>query len=70
MLVQAYSALPQVTAIALGGSRASVQEDSLSDFDVYIFTTAPIPLDLRRDLAARFDTDPEIANPWWGDEDA
>ncbi|WP_231129296.1 nucleotidyltransferase domain-containing protein [Bifidobacterium choloepi] len=33
---------PEVEAIALGGSRASGNSDAKSDYDVYLYTTAPI----------------------------
>lgn len=69
-LVQALSRLPQVAAIALGGSHAAGRNDAHSDFDIYVFTYDAVPLDIRRDLALRFDNDPEIGNSWWGDEDA
>lgn len=38
--------LPQVTAVALGGSRASPSgaADASSDIDLYVYTTAEIPL--------------------------
>lgn len=69
-IVDLYSALPSVTAIALGGSHASRQADERSDYDIYLFSAAPIPYETRRNLALRFDEAPEIGNPWWGDEDA
>ena len=49
-LVGGFSKLPQVEAIALGGSRASGRTDAGSDFDVYVLTTAEISLETRRDL--------------------
>jgi hypothetical protein len=69
-IVDYYSDHPEVTAIALGGSRASRQADERSDYDVYLFTTGPIPHVTRRELALRFDEAPEIGNSWWGDDDA
>ena len=45
-----FSKLPQVDAIALGGSRVSEASDSLSDFDVYICTNSVIALETRRDI--------------------
>jgi predicted nucleotidyltransferase len=69
-IIDFYSAHHGVTAIALGGSHASRQADERSDYDVYLFTTAPIDHETRRDLALRFDVAPEIGNSWWGDDDA
>ncbi len=42
-----FQALPQVTAIALGGSAAGGVKDHHSDIDLYIFTTALVPLERR-----------------------
>ncbi len=69
-LVRAYSDLPEVEAIGLGGSRAYFLADAQSDYDLYVFTQDAIPLDTRRTIAHQFDSNPEIGNPWWGDEDA
>lgn len=52
-LVGFFSKLPQVEAIALGGSRASGRADAASDIDLYVFTTAEIPLEVRRGIVQR-----------------
>lgn len=43
-VVDRFSALPHVEAIALGGSQASGAADPSSDIDLYVYTTAEIPL--------------------------
>lgn len=68
-VVDFYSAIPDVTAIALGGSHASGKADERSDYDIYLFSDTPITYETRHKLALRFDDAPEIGNPWWGDED-
>lgn len=68
-IVSTLSALPQVESIALGGSRAAEASDAHSDYDIYTFTTAPVPTEIRQDLATRFDSAPEIENTWWGESD-
>jgi hypothetical protein len=68
-IVRRLSSLPQVEAIALGGSRAAGSGDPSSDYDIYTFVTAPVPLELRRALAMQFDPAPEIGNDWWGESD-
>ena len=52
-LVGLLAELPQVRAVALGGSAASGRADGLSDFDVYTYVDAPVPLEARDDLVAR-----------------
>jgi len=64
-----FSARPEVTAIALGGSRTGATVDPWSDYDIYIFTTRNIPHKVRRELAERFDPAPEIGNAWFGQGD-
>lgn len=49
-LVGLFSELPQVEAIALGGSRASGRASAASDFDVYVFTTAGIASEMRHQI--------------------
>ena len=52
-LVGAFAELPQVEAVALGGSQASGRTDAGSDFDLYVFTTAEIRVEKRRDIVQR-----------------
>ena len=40
----AFSALPNVEAVALGGSQVGGRVDGDSDIDLYVYTTSPIPL--------------------------
>jgi hypothetical protein len=69
-IVETLAARPEVVAIALGGSRTSAANDVGSDTDLYVYTARPVPHGPRRDLATRFDREPEIGNRWFGDEDA
>lgn len=68
-IVATLSAQPEVTAIALGGSRCTGFADTESDYDIYVFVESEIPLSIRRQLAERFDSAPEINNTWWGPGD-
>ena len=49
-LVGLFSELPQVEAVALGGSRSGTHADAASDFDLYVFTDDTIPLETRRSI--------------------
>ena len=49
-LFETLSALPQIEAIALGGSRAGTHYDEKSDYDVYLYCTDPVPEDIRREI--------------------
>jgi len=68
-VMETLSAYPDVAAIALGGSQPTLQADAGSDYDIYVYADADIPLDLRRELAERFDPAPEIGNTWFGPGD-
>ncbi len=68
-IVETFARRPEVAAIALGGSRTSSHIDAASDYDVYVYLDAEIPVDDRRELATRFDPDPEIGNAWFGPGD-
>lgn len=63
------AALPQVEAIALGGSRAGVHFDEKSDYDVYLYCTAPVPEEVRREILSRYCSYLEIGNHFWEYED-
>ena len=56
-----------VIAVALAGSRAAASNTSNSDFDLYVYATAEVPIDFRRALAGPC---AEIDNRFWepGDE--
>lgn len=61
--------LPQVEAIALGGSRANGVFDEFSDYDVYVYVTAEIDSKVRGKLLAPYCSEMEINNHYWEFED-
>ena len=63
------SALPQVEAIALGGSRAGEVYDEKSDYDVYLYCTAPVPKEARWSILPFYCKQMEIGNHFWEQED-
>ena len=68
-LFQELSALPQVEAIAQGGSRAGTEFDAKSDYDVYLYCTAPVPQEARREILSRYCAYMEIDNHFWEQEE-
>ena len=68
-LFEALGSLPQVEAIALGGSRATDRYDEKSDYDVYVYTTGSIEETARRNILERFCSYMEIGNSFWELED-
>lgn len=63
------SALPQVEAIALGGSRAGTHFDEKSDYDVYLYCTDSVPEEVRREILRKYCSYMEIGNHFWEYED-
>lgn len=66
---QELSALEQVEAIALGGSRAGSDFDEKSDYDVYVYCREPIPEDMRGIFLQKYCSRIEIGNHFWEYED-
>lgn len=61
--------LPEVEAIALGGSRAGNVYDEKSDYDVYVYVTEDIPENKRGEIFAHYCSVTEIGNHYWETED-
>lgn len=68
-VTQQFAQLPQVEAVALGGSQSASTADSASDVDLYVYCREPIGLDVRGRIAADARR-AEIGNEFWepGDE--
>ncbi len=69
-IAQKFGEIASVEAVALAGSRTVEASDAQSDFDLYIYATTEIPLDVRRRIAKNFAERLEINNQFWepGDE--
>lgn len=68
-LFEELCALPQVEALALGGSRAGEVFDAASDYDIYLYCTAPVPVETRRDILSKYCCVMELGNHFWEYED-
>lgn len=69
LLWSEFSALPEVEAIALGGSRAGEEYDEKSDYDLYIYCTG-IPYEsTRKRILEKCCRYMEIGNSFWEPED-
>lgn len=49
-----YARFPQVRAMAIGGSRAVKRNDEFSDYDVYVYSTEPVPAEQRRVVLEKY----------------
>lgn len=68
-VIAAFSQLPEIEAIALGGSRSGSHFDEKSDYDIYLYCTAPVGEDVRREILGKYSTRLEIGNHFWELED-
>ncbi|PSW05763.1 DUF4037 domain-containing protein [Photobacterium lipolyticum] len=68
-MMRSLSLLPEVEAILLAGSRAINTNDHLSDYDVYVYVTAEIPLAVRKAIADKYCSYMEVNNQYWETED-
>ena len=69
LLFNELSRLPEVEAIALGGSRAEKNYDEKSDYDVYVYCTNGVSESVRRNLLSAFCEKMELGNRFWEYED-
>ena len=61
--------LEQVEALVLGGSRAGQDFDKDSDYDVYVYLSAPLSPDIRKEILSKYCSYMEIGNQFWELED-
>ncbi|MAZ65999.1 MAG: DUF4037 domain-containing protein [Kangiellaceae bacterium] len=68
-LINQLKKLPQVDAIALGGSRATGQNDRTSDYDVYVYLNSAVAPSERQALLEAECCYLEVDNQFWETED-
>lgn len=68
-LIKEFATLEGVEAIALGGSRASGQYDTASDYDVYVYCTDRPDEAVRRQILQNYCAIMELGNSFWEYED-
>lgn len=68
-LFNEFGKLPEVDAIALGGSRAGEVFDEKSDYDVYLYCTGDISEAVRKEILNKYCSFMEIGNHFWEYED-
>ena len=61
--------LPAIEAVVLAGSYATQTTDHHSDYDVYVYSTAPISVELRKQALAGLYSYMEFNNQYWETED-
>ena len=69
LLWNEFAAMPEVEAIALGGSRAGADYDEKSDYDLYIYCTSVPQESTRKRILEKCCRYMEIGNSFWELED-
>lgn len=68
-IIQALSKHPNIVAIALGGSRASGNQDEKSDYDVYVYYDQKIDVEFRKTVLSEYCCHMEMAVQYFEEED-
>lgn len=68
-IVDEYKALPEVKAIAIGGSSTAKTSDDKSDIDIYVFTDKGISLEIRNQIVQKYSTKYEVGGEYFGSGD-
>ena len=67
--IMSFSNLPEVEAIMLAGSQTTGKADPSSDYDFYIYTNSPVPLESRLPILQKHCKYVEPNNTFWETED-
>lgn len=68
-IISEYEKFDCVEAIAIGGSSAAKTSDSISDIDIYVFTTGSIPLEAREKIVKNISSKYEVGGEYFGSGD-
>lgn len=68
-VINDFSLIEEVKAIALGGSTGVNTYDNISDYDIYVFSDVEVPPALREKIAQKYSDKYEIHNTYFGDSD-
>jgi Domain of unknown function (DUF4037) len=68
-IASAFASIPSVEAVAWCGSAAMGVADAHSDFDFYVYTNAPVPVEDRRSVISERSRHSQLNNIFWELED-
>lgn len=64
-----FSKLKSVNSVVLSGSKTSLINDDMSDYDVYVYSSEPIPLEIREKIIKTFTDRYIVGNTFFEDGD-
>ena len=65
-ILNEYANFEQVQSVAIGGSVASANSDTMSDTDIYVFVNNDIPVNLRENLVKKYSSKYEVGGEYFG----
>jgi hypothetical protein len=68
-IASAFAGIAGIEAVAWCGSTAMQKADSLSDYDLYVYSRTPVPLDARKKIIASRASEYQLDNTLWELED-
>ena len=68
-IAEEFSKLKTVNSVVLSGSKTSLINDDMSDFDVYVYSSEKIPLEFRENLIKKFSDKYRVGNTFFEDGD-
>lgn len=68
-LASEFSNLKSINSIVLSGSKTSLINDDMSDYDVYVYSDEPVSLDFRENLIKKFSDKYTVGNTFFEDGD-
>lgn len=64
-----FSKIDFVNSVVLSGSKTNLINDDMSDYDLYVYSSKPIPLDVRKIIISKFSNKYTIGNKFFEDGD-
>ena len=68
-IIEEFSKIPEVEAIAIGGSSTAKTSDKSSDLDIYVFSKNGVPIELRENIIKEVSSKYEIGEEYFGSGD-
>lgn len=68
-IIEKFSKIPEVEAIAIGGSTTAKTFDKSSDIDIYVFSANGVPLEVRQNIIKEVSTKYETGEEYFGSGD-
>lgn len=65
-ILKEFSQIPEVKAIAIGGSNTAKTSDNISDIDIYVFSANGVPIEQREKIITKVSSKYDIGEEYFG----